>query len=194
MEIQSRGEGGGTAAGSAERAPKRVSPASLTPPRRACRLHWTPPTVISFPSLYRRFDKMRTGPRPSGKDDTGSETEPMSSRRRSPRRGGLGEGGKFLDPVQVALPALRAESRISAGDSEDHTLPVLARRRLGRRGLNTEQAPALLQILLPPPVGKQPIVTDAHESIRQNVQQEAAEEFLYPESHLSALTFPSVIL
>ena len=55
-------------ADSAERAPKRAVPASLTPPRRACRLHWAPPTAISFPSLYRRFDKMRTSPKPSRKD------------------------------------------------------------------------------------------------------------------------------
>jgi hypothetical protein len=80
----------------------------------------------------------------------------------------------------VTVPALRTERRILARNPLIDRLPVIAlvglRRRRGRGGI--EQSPATLQLPIPIAIGKQAVVTNAHESIGQDVQQETADEFL----------------
>ena len=67
--------------------------ASLMPPRRVRRLHRAPPTAISFPVLYRRFDTIHTPFIPWSQDDGRStaeadETTTAISPPRRPQRKG----------------------------------------------------------------------------------------------------------
>ena len=80
----------------------------------------------------------------------------------------------------MAVPTLGTERRILACDPLIDRLPVLALvgLRIPSRSSGIEQGPAALQLPLPMAIGIEAVVTNAHESMWQDVQQEAADEFL----------------
>src|SRR5947208_2832962 len=87
------------------------------------------------------------------------------------------------DPMQGVLSADLASHRVHAGEALEQRLPI-GSRELRRRGRAGKNLAAQSQGLLPVTVGQQAVVADPHETLRQHVQEEAAEKLLARERHL----------
>src|SRR6185436_13790558 len=168
MEIQSAGEG-------AARAPALLRrPRNELPPLRSCLLQAPVVSALSSPSSF----VCSIVPQMWGEDarapalrerERRAAGEPVPSGRRP-----LCSGGQFPHEAQGAVPAPVTERRILARDAQRDRLPILALLRLGdRRSSDTEQRPAARQLPIAMSMSQQAVVTNAHESMRQDVQQEA---------------------
>src|SRR6185436_18559273 len=133
---------------------------------------------------YRNVPRRHTPPRPLAPDEAQTPRGPGFSRWSPPRSVVVGRGLQIFHPVQVAPATVRTQGRILARQPRQPCLPVLALRRDGRRRLANEELAAPGEVARALSVGQQPVVADAHETLRQHVEEKPADEFLGRQGHL----------